>query len=153
MKFIADEMLGKLATWLRILGYDTLYISPTTDGNLVARAFKEKRVILTRDTRLVERKHMPKFVLIKSDDYNEQLRETIKELDLKPDPDKMFSRCLICNVLIEQVQKKDIKDKVPEYTYTTHDNFFKCPNCGKIYWTGTHIQNVRDKLRTLGVLS
>lgn len=146
MRFIVDEMLGRLATWLRILGYDTLYISPTTDSNLVNLAFKEQRIVLTRDTKMVERKHMPKYVLIKSDNCDEQLKETIRALKLKPDPDKLFSRCLLCNTEIQPVPKKNIKDKVPEYTYKTHKEFFKCPECNKIYWSGTHVQKVKERL-------
>lgn len=149
MEFIADEMLGKLATWLRILGYDTLYPRPTTDSLLVTRALKERRIILTRDTRLIERKHMPRYILIKSDNYNEQLKQVIEELSLKPDQNKWFSRCLLCNTEIQPIPKSDVKTKVPEYTYKTHEEFFLCPDCGRVYWSGTHIQNVEEKLKWL----
>lgn len=149
MKFIVDEMLGKLAKWLRILGYDTLYISPTTDSYLVSQAFKEQRIILTRDRRLVERKYMPKYVLVKSNDYNEQLEEIRKELGLKPDPEKWFSRCLICNTEIQPVKKEEIKDKVSEFTYETHEQFYQCSSCNRIYWPGTHTKNVIGKLTNL----
>lgn len=151
MRFIVDEMLGKLARWLRILGYDTLFLSPTTDSLLVIRALKEQRIILTRDTRLVERKYMPRYVLIKSDDCNEQLKEVIKELGLKPDPNKRFSRCLICNTEIQPISRQEVKTRVPEYTYRTHEEFLWCSCCNRIYWSGTHIQNVEEKIEELGL--
>lgn len=147
MKFIADEMLGRLSKWMRLLGFDTVYNTPTTDSRLVNQAFREQRIILTRDTGLVERKYIPKYVLVKSDNYIEQLEQIIKELNMKPDQDLFFSRCLLCNTEIESVSKDSVKSKVPRYVYMTQDNFLHCPNCDKIYWSGTHVEKVKERLR------
>lgn len=147
MKFIADEMLGKLARWLRMLGYDTVYNTPTTDSSLVNQAFREQRIIITRDTRLVERKLIPRYILIKSDKYIEQLRQVIKELNLVPDKNLFFSRCLLCNTEIEPIPKGVIKTKVPPYVYETQDNFLHCPRCDRIYWAGTHVEKAKGKLQ------
>lgn len=147
MKFIVDEMLGRLTKWLRMLGYDTVYKTPTSDSLLVNQAFKEQRIILTRDTRLVDRKYIPRYILIKSDDYTEQLRQVIKDLDLVPREDLFFSRCILCNTEIEPISKDKVKTKVPPYIYKTQENFLHCPKCDKIYWSGTHIERARERLR------
>lgn len=147
MRFIVDEMLGRLAKWLRMLGYDTTYNTPTTDSSLVNQAFREQRVILTRDTRLVERKYVPRYILIKSDKYIEQLRQVIVELNLVPDKNLFFSRCLLCNAEIESIPKNIIKEKVPPYVYETQTNFLHCPKCDKIYWAGTHVGEAHKKLQ------
>lgn len=147
MRFIVDEMLGKLAKWLRMLGYDTLYITPTTDSFLVNQAFREQRIIITRDTRLVERKYIPRYILIKSDKYIEQLRQVIRELNLVPDKNLFFSRCLLCNTEIEPIPKGLVRAKVPQYIYETQNNFLCCPKCGRVYWAGTHVENAQNKLQ------
>lgn len=146
MKFIVDEMLGRLAKWLRMLGYDTVYKTPTTDSILVNQAFREQRIIITRDTRLVERKYIPRFIVIKSDKYTEQLKQIVTELGLVPDPGLFFSRCLLCNTEIESVSKDIVKYKVPPYVYETQGCFLHCPRCDKIYWSGTHVDRAKEKL-------
>lgn len=140
-------MLGRLSKWMRLLGLDTVYNTPTTDSQLVNQAFREQRIILTRDTGLIDRKYIPKHVLIKSDNYIEQLEQVIKELNIIPDPGLFFSRCLLCNTEIESVSKENIKSKVPPYVYITQENFFHCPKCCKIYWSGTHVEKVKERLR------
>lgn len=147
MKFIVDEMLGRLAKWLRMLGYDTVYKTPTSDSILVNQAFREQRIMLTRDTRLVDRKYIPRYILIKSDNYIEQLRQIIKELGLLPAPDLFFSRCILCNTEIESIPKNEVETKVPPYVYKTQEKFLYCPRCNKIYWSGTHIEMARERLR------
>lgn len=149
MKFIADEMLGRLAKWLRMLGYDTIYKTPTTDSSLVNQAFREQRVMLTRDTRLIERKYIPRYVLIKSDDYNEQLRQIIKDLNLLPEPNLFFSRCLLCNTEIESISKDLAQQKIPPYIYNTQERFLRCPKCDKIYWAGTHVEMAKERLKEI----
>jgi uncharacterized protein with PIN domain len=149
MKFVADEMLGKLAKWLRILGYDTLYIKNKDDNYLINSAFKEQRMLLTRDTAMVERKYIPQYILIKSDNYLEQIKQIIGEYKIVPNRDMFFSRCLLCNSEIKPILKDDIKEKVPEYVYDTQDNFLFCRKCGKIYWKGSHIENAMKKIMEL----
>lgn len=147
MKFIVDEMLGRLTKWLRLLGYDTVYKTPTTDSALVNQAFKEQRILLTRDTHLVERKFIPRYILIKSDYYIEQLRQVIRDLDLKPDEALFFSRCILCNTPIEPISKGPVKTRVPPYVYKTQENFLHCPRCDKIYWRGSHIEMAMKKIK------
>jgi uncharacterized protein with PIN domain len=137
LRFIADEMLGKLAKWLRTIGYDTVYYTGGGDGALVQRALAEGRILLTKDSHLIRRKLARKALFIESDQPQEQLKQVVENLQLDTQS-KLFSRCLMCNQELASVRKESIQDKVPVYTYLTQDRFYKCPDCGRIYWPGTH---------------
>lgn len=141
MKFIATKELGRLAKWMRILGFDTEYFKEENYSKLKIIALRDQRIILTRNTRLTRPKGI-KLVQIKHDLLNEQLLDVSKELDLKTEKELMFSRCTICNVELERVEKEAIKDKVPEYVFNTQSKFIQCPVCQRIYWSGTHWGNV-----------
>ncbi|HGE70928.1 TPA: hypothetical protein ENX78_08845 [Candidatus Poribacteria bacterium] len=148
IKFIADEMLGKLAKWLRTIGYDTVYYRDGTDSKLVQRALEENRIILTRDTELAERKLARNCIFIKSENVWEQFNQVVNELKLDT-KSKLLTRCLICNVQIQSVEKESVNGLVPPYTYQTHDVFYRCPSCGKIYWSGTHKDNMIELISNL----
>ena len=148
IKFIADEMLGKLAKWLRTLGYNTVYYTDKGDNGLVQKALEENRIILTRDTHLAERKLARKCLLIRSDNFWEQFEQVIKELDLDM-KSKLFTRCLVCNSKLISVEKDSIKDQIPEYTYQTQTTFYRCLNCGRIYWSGTHKDSMVELINSL----
>ena len=140
IKFIADVMVGKLARWLRVLGYDVLYSNTFSDDEIVAVAESGGRIILTRDTGLCGRRMHAQCVLIASDDYKEQVRQVIRRFDLKDF--RFFSRCLECNVLLEAIDKEDAFEKVPPFVYLTQDRFASCPSCNRIYWHGTHAEEM-----------
>ena len=148
LKFIADENVCKLGKWLRILGYDVDYYSPSSDAELAGRALKEKRIILTRDHDFLEMKTAERCLLLESTNPIEQLKQVIDAFNLTPTEDKIFSRCVKCNVPIEQIEKTAVITKVPTYVYKTQEAFFRCPNCENIYWPGTHIENVKNKLES-----
>ena len=137
LKFIADAMLGRLARWLRILGHDVVYDSSISDNDLIARAIREHRIILTMDRKLTERESARDSMLIKSPSYKEQLKQVITHynIDYKSG---IFTRCLVCNNLLEPIEKEKIKDRIPPYVYSTQDEFDICQQCGRIYWSGTH---------------
>ncbi len=147
-KFIADEMLGKLAKWLRAMGYDTIYYNGGGDDALVQKSLEEDRIILTRDTHLIERKLARRAILIQSDDPKEQLKQVVEELGLKFG-NRLFTRCLICNHEVFAVEKGQIQTKVPEYTYQTHNTFYECSGCGRIYWPGTHKDNMLEFINSV----
>jgi len=137
LKFIADAMLGRLARWLRILGHDVVYESSISDNDLIARAIHERRIILTMDRKLAERESAKNSLLINSPSYKEQLKQVITHynIDYKSG---IFTRCLVCNNLLEPIEKEKIKDRIPPYVYSTQDEFDICQQCGRIYWSGTH---------------
>lgn len=147
--FLADCMLGRLAKWLRILGYDTAYFSDITDEELIHLALHEKRVILTRDTHLIKRKLARRFLLIESDQVLEQLKQVIEEFNLKASSRRMLRRCLLCNTTLKSLSKQRAKGRVPPYVYKTQRIFAYCPHCDRIYWRGTHISRVFDRLSHL----
>ncbi len=148
MKFIADAMLGRLAKWLRILGFDVLYY-PVIDDRLVIKIAREQeRTILTRDTRLVKQRGLRSPVLIESNNIFDQLLEIKDRLDFR---DAAHSeRCTVCNGILSSVsRKKEIKESVPDFIYHNFNDFIKCEDCGKVYWDGTHREKIRQKVKEI----
>jgi hypothetical protein len=150
--FIADAMLGRLARWLRFLGFDTTYFPGISDRKLIRIALEQDRAILTRDTRLVEIRGLKKYLLIASDDPFQQLLETINAFNLRRF--QLLSRCVACNGGLQTIgDKAEVKDSVPEYVYLHYSLFMKCGGCGKIYWEGTHPRKFREEVgNILGVI-
>lgn len=146
-RFIADCMLGKLAKWMKILGFDTEYHSVIDDRELVEKAIQGKRIILTRDRNLIKRKRLEDYILIKSEVPLEQVKQVLKDKKLKLDQSSLLSRCLICNVKTIPIRKEEIKDLVPPYVYRTQKNFSHCPECERIYWGATHVDNIVQQLK------
>lgn len=144
MKFVVDRMLGTLARWLRILGYDTLYPGPLTDLQLLQVSRAQDRILITRDTKIAKRGD-DKVFFISSDKLEEQLRQVIKELKVKVES-QLFTRCLECNSPLEAVSKEEVKGKVPPYVFAHHRDFKHCPGCDKYYWQGTHWERITKKM-------
>lgn len=138
-------MLGRLARWLRFLGFDTLYYSDISDSRLIRIAREQNRFVLTRDTRLVRIRAVKDYLLIKANDSYSQLLEVITTLNLREfNP---FSICVECNGQLTRISDKtEIIDLVPEFVFLNFNLFLKCSNCGKIYWEGTHPQKFKEKL-------
>jgi hypothetical protein len=142
-------MLGKLARWLRILGYDTLYFRKKEDEELLRLAEEEGRVLLTRDRSLAKNWQVP-TLLLRSEESFEQLVEVVKRFKLKMHPLLALHRCPICNTSLCCVKKEDIKSgSIPEYVLQSYENFWYCEECKKYYWEGTHWTNIRKKLSAL----
>ncbi len=128
-------MLGRLATWLRLWGYDTVYRPEADDPELARLARAEERILLTRDVELTRRRGV-RSILVTSEQVEEQLQQLVRELQLTPR--QAFSRCAVCNLPLEEVTKESIRDAVPPYVYQTMDQFRRCPRCRRVYWRVTH---------------
>jgi len=143
LKLLADGMLGRLTRWLRVLGYDTVYAPDTDDAELLRRARAEGRILLTADHALAARRGA-RTLLIEAQDLTGQLRRV--RAALGPPPGAEFSRCVACNGELVEVEKSTLADCVPPYVLATQQEFYRCPDCGRIYWPGTHVEQMRAKL-------
>lgn len=147
-RFIADAMLGKMARWLRALGYDTLYMQ-ADDHYIAARARAEDRILLTRDTELAHRKGL-QTILISSLKLHSQLTQVVQAVGL---PTKNTpSRCMNCNGELIPLSIAEARPLVPPYVAQTQKDFHQCEECGQVYWRGTHwqhIQSMRNSLRSI----
>lgn len=148
-RFLADVMLGRLARWLRILGYDTLYARKGIDSVLVVRADSEGRLILTRDSRLYRKLGPQRAFFIHADGFRDQMAELIGSLDMPRDPHRFLTRCLDCNQPLVPISKEDARILVPPFVYQTTEAFRTCPQCKKIFWPGTHIGEMERLITTL----
>lgn len=138
-------MLGRLARWLRVLGYDTLY-SPAADDPALARlARAETRILLTRDRELARRAGL-RVLLLRDDRVQEQLREVAARFALEAE--EAFSRCTRCNVTLLELDREGARGRVPPYVYTTHARFRACPECRRVYWRGTHWAHMLETLES-----
>ncbi len=140
-------MLGKLARWLRILGYDVLYDTRWTDNELARRARAEDRILLTRDVALARRLG-ERALLIISERVREQLAQVARILP--KESEAPFTRCPLCNEPLEKVPKSWAWGYVPGYTFCTQQEFRLCANCNRFYWRGTHVSRIRKALAEAG---
>jgi uncharacterized protein with PIN domain len=143
MRFIADAMLGTLAKWLRILGYDTQFDTDLDDHQLVRLARAQGRVLLTRDRELARRPGLH-VLLIVSESLDTQIAQVLADLDLTPN--RAFSRCPVCNELLVEIDPETARSRVPVYVAETHDAFRSCPACQRVYWRGSHWQHMEEQL-------
>ena len=152
MRFIADTNVGKLAKWLRIMGYDTLFFRNIDDASLVEIALKDNRILLTRDTFIPRRKKvavgMVTAILITREQPEGQMEQLMQEvvLDVHLHP---FSRCIECNEPLFARSKEEIRSMVPAYVFQTQDSFMQCPCCNRVYWRGTHWERMKKKLEQM----
>jgi uncharacterized protein len=150
--FAVDAMLGNLAKKLRILGYDSKYSSSIEDEQLIRLAKDEKRVIVTKDQNLIKNaeKESVTAVLIRGDDeINQiiQIKTQIKLTDFIMDTNS--SRCVNCNGKLLSIEKTKVLNKVPTGIYQRQDKFWRCDDCQKIYWEGTHFVKLREFVSNL----
>jgi uncharacterized protein with PIN domain len=155
LSFIADQNVGKLARWLRMLGFDSLFFDGEDDSQLVKQALAESRVLLTRDTGIMQRRVVAsgrlKAILLKSEQPEEQMQQLIAALDIKAQSHP-FTVCLECNQPLQEKSPSDVKDRVPPYVFKTQTQYMECPRCRRIYWRGTHWQAMLTRMeKTVGL--
>ena len=152
MKFIVDSNVGRLARWLRIAGFDTIFINDLDDNRLVRLALSEGRVLLTKDTQILKRRVATtgrlKVILIESEEVKAQLRQVVKTLNLG-DQIKPFTLCLECNQPLVPKENEEIKELVPPYVFQTQTQYMQCPGCQRVYWRGTHWQRMSRELERI----
>ena len=136
-RLMCDSMLGRLARWLRLMGYDAPLLK-----RIPAQA-PPGQVLLTRRQAWRGR---PGVLFIGHDRLEDQLAQVIAELELPPDPSRFFSRCLDCNVLVEPLAREDAAGRVPDYILDTAEGFTSCPQCGKVFWLGSHGKRAKQRL-------
>jgi len=150
MKFIVDCMHGKLARKMRIYGYDTLYDINFEDDAILVTAKKEERIIITSDKNLIERAYSENVPVIRASLDNDvsRMMEIFKTFKLKPNLNPKYSRCPHCNVILTKISKLEAVG-APERVLKRKRVFYKCENCSRIYWYGSHWKKIRDFEETL----
>jgi hypothetical protein len=150
-RFLADCNVGRLARWLRALGYDASYHTRIGDAELVREAAAENRVVLTRDRDLTKRRviqtGLVRAILIRDDDVTNQLRQVFAELGLELE--EALTRCIECNSELQPRMPDMVAERVPPYVRRTQSRYSECPECGRVYWAGTHWRRMREVLAGL----
>ena len=149
MKFLADRMLGRLAKELRMLGYDTLYYRGENTYPLIQLAREEGRVILTRNNKLVPKRIEDHIIRILEDKPSLQVGELIQKRVISWNEKILFSRCLLCNHLLHEIPRAEVEGKVPDFVFYQQKEFFWCPQCLRIYWQGSHLENMQKKVEKI----
>ena len=151
-KFLADSMAGRLARWLRTIGYDALYEDRPERGDdaMAEQARAEGRVLLTRDHLITPRPGL-KMLVLRSEAPEDQLLEVVRELGLKPDPARRFTRCTLCNGMLARIPREEGLADAPPRVRALKTDFFRCPACLKLYWFGTHTEATVRRLEELGL--
>ncbi len=146
-KFVADHMLGSLARWLRMMGYDTVYDKDLDDGEIAKLARGESRFILTRDKELAKE---PGALLLEHEDLDSQLKAVGTKFGLRYNDNQI--RCSACNGELQDLPKDQAKESVPEGALNNNDRFWKCSKCGKVYWKGTHWRGIMERFQRLSLV-
>ncbi|HPD56959.1 MAG TPA: Mut7-C RNAse domain-containing protein [Smithellaceae bacterium] len=151
-KFVTDATLGKLAKWLRLLGYDTRVFPREAGRELLRLAQDENRIVLTKRADMKERQFAGIVLLLSHNDVALQLKEVIKKFSLKIEKNKMFGRCLKCNRVLEPIEATEVRELVPTYVFEHCQSFNRCPACRGIFWEGTHQRNSLQYLQKHGII-
>ena len=149
LRFIVDVNIGKLARYMRMLGFDTLYNNQFEDPEIIRISNNEKRIILTHDLEILKHNRVARGYYLRSQDPNEQLQEVIQKFDLLSEI-APFSRCMECNGKMEAIDKNEIRTLVEEDTWEIFTDFYQCNSCKKIYWKGSHYERMNEMINALG---
>ena len=146
-KFIADVHLGRLVRGLRMLGFDVLYQNIFSNIELKTLAAEQNRTLLTRNTLFLKDPAIKTFV-VESEDWLVQLQTVVRQFQLK-DNLKPFSRCLICNGILKGVSKEEAEPRLEEKTRKYYNEFWRCENCKRLYWKGSHYERMEKRISQL----
>lgn len=149
-KFIADVHLGKLARYLRLLGFDTVYERDLDDAAIASRSREERRIVLTRDRGLLKRKEVTHGHAVRSMNADRQLIEIVEAFDLR-ERVAPFTRCLKCNGRVKTVERESVEERLPKYTRIEYDRFLRCEQCEAIYWPGAHFERLGALVESISV--
>jgi uncharacterized protein with PIN domain len=141
--FVLDVHLGKLARRMRMLGFDVFYENDYSDPEIIQLSVGKNRAILTRDRRLLFARVITHGLWLRETDPERQLREVMDRLDLYAHI-RPFTRCVACNGLLEPVEKADVEEQLEPLTRKYYDRFFRCSDCSKVYWHGTHVERMEQ---------
>jgi uncharacterized protein with PIN domain/sulfur carrier protein ThiS len=147
-RFVLDMHLGRLAAYLRMLGFDTWYGNQLADQELAAISRDERRILLTRDRGLLKRSAVTHGHLMRETSPRRQLAEVVERFDLYRSV-ALFTRCLRCNTRLDPVDKESVAGRLPERTRQIHTQFLMCATCGRIYWKGSHYERMRRMIRQI----
>ncbi|MCG7899807.1 MAG: Mut7-C ubiquitin/RNAse domain-containing protein [Candidatus Thiodiazotropha weberae] len=147
-RFVTDAHLGRLARYLRLLGFDTLFFNDIGDQRLVEISVSERRILLTRDRALLMRRTITHGCYVHAIEPWLQLAEVVERLDLTGQI-RPFSRCMVCNGAIVAIRKEHIEEPLPDQVIRQHDQFWRCRDCRKIYWQGSHYSNLLKSIAGL----
>jgi uncharacterized protein with PIN domain len=150
LRFVADDHAGKLARWLRLLGYDTLHFPAIEDQALAELAAREGRIVLTRDTTLAQRFPTAEVFRLEDEDPFRQLVSVVRQFSLDCESGA-FTRCMTCNAPLETIDKETCRDEVPPRAFASCREFARCTGCGNLYWDGTHYLRMKERLASLGL--
>lgn len=145
-------MLGKLARWLVILGFDARWAGNTSkaDLELLEEARREGRVFVTRDRGIPEVQGLP-MVVLREGAVEAQLSRLLRDLGLRADLKLLFTRCTYCNAALELLEREEALPLVPELVRSLDTPFWRCPSCRRLYWNGTHVERTIKKIKRLGL--
>jgi len=141
-------MLGKLARWLKILGFDVVYFPKIEDSELLALAQRQGRILLTRDNMLIRKAKGMNCLFIESEKWKKQVEQVLREFDLwkKARP---YSRCIECNVELRNLPRKKAANLVTPFVYEHATSFALCPRCGRLFWQGTHFKDMELRIEEI----
>lgn len=149
MLFVADSMLGKLARYLRIMGYDTVYQKNYAPGRL-SELVEEGRVLLTRNSGIAT--VHSRTIFVDRDLVGDQLEVVDRRVKLTRDRSKWFTRCLVCNEPLAEVSGETARENVPDYVFFKYPEKIRfCPSCRRCYWPGTHRERMLERLKAWGL--
>jgi len=148
LRFIVDANIGKLARYMRMLGFDAMYDNQLEDPEIIRISIDEKRIILTRDLEILKQNSVTRGYYLRSQDPKEQLQEVIERFDLLSNL-KAFSRCMKCNGKLTKIEKEKVRDHVDTETWGIFNEFYQCNSCNKIYWKGSHYERMKEMIEQL----